>query len=212
MALPNSSTISSNVVVEDGANFGAPVASGCERHRIPSESPQPCPFRLFKINGYKTDSTLDLTLLEGEPCHKVKEYAALSYAWEGQTPDRIVYCDGQQALITDSLHAFLAVLLKKYGPNNFYWADQLCVSQARSSDKERQVPLMDTYFSGAQEVLIWLGVSGPLTDLCCDMMHDVSEIVNKPVTNPDDPAETYYFPGVLGYPPGSGGAILARTV
>ncbi|KAK5241867.1 hypothetical protein LTR20_010402 [Exophiala xenobiotica] len=201
MALPNSSSISSDVVVEDGASLGPPVASGCERHRIPSASSKPCPFRLFEINGYAPDGNLDLTRLEGEPCHKVKEYAALSYAWEGQTPDRIVYCDGQQALITDSLQNFLAVLLEKYGPNNFYWADQLCVSQGGSSDKERQVPLMDTYFSGAQRVLIWLGGSDPLTDLCCDMMDDVSKILDEPLNNREDPAETYYFPGALGYAP-----------
>ncbi|KAJ9500818.1 hypothetical protein H2202_003376 [Exophiala xenobiotica] len=201
MALPDTSIVSSHVVVEDGASLVAPVASGCERHRIPSDSPKPCPFRLFKINGHAPDGNLDLTRLEGEPCHKLKEYAALSYAWEGQTPDRIVYCNGQQAFITDSLQAFLALLLEKYGPNNFYWADQLCVSQVGSSDKERQVPLMDTYFSGAQEVLIWLGESTPLTDLCCDMMDDVIKIVCEPLTYPDGLEQRYYFPGALGYPP-----------
>ncbi|KAK5265195.1 hypothetical protein LTR96_009563 [Exophiala xenobiotica] len=179
----------------------SPTISGCDRHRIPSDSPQPCPFRLFKINGHAPDGNLDLTLLKGEPCHKVKQYAALSYAWEGQTPDCIVYRDGEQALVTDSLQAFLAVLLEKYGPNKFYWADQLCVSQVDSSDKERQVPLMDTYFAGAQQVLIWWGVSTPRTDVCCDMIDDVIRVVHDPRTNPDDAAPEDYFPGALGYAP-----------
>ncbi len=200
MSLPDSITISTAVVVEDEANPKVHVASGCEPHRIPPDSPEPCPFRLFKIDGFATDSTLDLTLLEGEPCHNVKEHAALSYAWEGQTRDRIVYCNGHQALITESLRAFLTVLLEKYGPNNFYWADQLCISQAGSSDKERQIPLMDTYFSQAQEILIWLGPSTTLTDLCFDMMTDVVKILHKPITNPDSYIDRHFL-GALGCRP-----------
>lgn len=144
---------------------------------MPAHAPTPCPFRLFSIDGRDSRGVFTLTVVEDHDSHSVN-YQAISYAWLGQDRDTAIECNGVQQLITVSLQEFLTTLYdQQSGPpspdRTWYWVDQICILQNRSDDKERQVPLMDTYFSQAEEVLIWLGASNNSTDLTLHLAEDV---------------------------------------
>jgi hypothetical protein len=64
--------------------------------------------------------------------------------------------------------------------SRFYWADQICIAQHRPRDKERQIPVMDTYFPPADAVLVWLGPSNTLIDLTLEMAEDVCASLANP--------------------------------
>lgn len=54
------------------------------------------------------------------------------------------------------------------------------MDQVDVSDKERQVPLMDVYFSQASMVLVWLGCPTDLTNAAFDLIPDIYRKIAEP--------------------------------
>ena len=118
--------------------------------------------RLLRLHGSPDkSSTLKCTLFEASLEDKNEEpYEAISYAWEGQKPTRIIRCSGEDLLVTENCEE----LLRYFRPGDaeesrVLWIDAICINQSESSMEERnhQVRLMGLVYSQALHVLAWLG-------------------------------------------------------
>lgn len=91
-------------------------------------------------------------------------YEALSYVWDSELPSQSITLNGHAFLVTGNLHAALWHLRDRQ-LERVLWVDALCINQADSGEKERQLPLMRTIYAQAARVVVWLG---PPLDLCGD--------------------------------------------
>jgi hypothetical protein len=89
-------------------------------------------------------------------------FEALSYAWEKQTPDQNISCDGAEFLVTATIKAALQRLRHK-ARSRWLWIDQICINQQCVKEKSQQVALMADVYSTAKRVIVWLG-TGPAAD------------------------------------------------
>ena len=117
--------------------------------------------RLLKLKHGRSNNSKH-NILEGE-LHEISldepllpySYRAISYAWEGQTPDRFLICNGKQLPITRNCEAVLRQV-NRYAPLCI-WIDAICIDQANTIEKSSQIPLMTQIYKRAYVVNIWLG-------------------------------------------------------
>jgi len=83
-------------------------------------------------------------------------YIALSYVW-GDAPYKTpMFCDGKVMQITLNLAEALRGLRDPVTPKRL-WADAVCIDQTNNVEKNHQVKRMGTIYTGAGEVVVWLG-------------------------------------------------------
>lgn len=123
-------------------------------------------FTLFPSN--KFDIPLCGELHEVSLNDNVK-YEALSYVWGEKQPNdiKLIYINGGQPLeVTPSCYEALIYLRPRKsafsrGRGRVLWVDAICIDQTPSDDSTRernhQVRLMGSVYSGATKVLAWLG-------------------------------------------------------
>ncbi|KAK3903216.1 heterokaryon incompatibility protein-domain-containing protein, partial [Staphylotrichum tortipilum] len=87
-------------------------------------------------------------------------YVALSYTWDGQTPDRPVWCNGKRLLVTANAETAMRGL-RRPRHDLYLWVDAVCINQASLDEKSEQVAMMADIYRSAQHVAIWLGDLGP---------------------------------------------------
>jgi hypothetical protein len=111
----------------------------------------------FAIDASVDYISLDLILLDTDGSQK---YTALSYVWGEPQSLGCIFMNGAPLMITPSLYAFLSILLSngEY-TDRFFWADQICIDQTDTAERNHQVGLMSKVFSGAEEVFASLGDS-----------------------------------------------------
>jgi hypothetical protein len=83
------------------------------------------------------------------------EYEALSYCWEHPSLTHTVACNGSEVRVTQSLHSAWHRLRYK-DRSRILWADAICINQ-KEHEKIYQLRLMNTIYSRAAQVSIWLG-------------------------------------------------------
>jgi hypothetical protein len=92
-------------------------------------------------------------------------FYAVSYTWGDPPATESLYINGTVLKIRKNLFHFFEVLTTKHmkknerykGDNIWLWADQVCVNQLFSEERNHQVQMMGSIFSQAVEVLVWLG-------------------------------------------------------
>lgn len=114
--------------------------------------------RLIQLR--KTAGLLDFALkvvkLEDKPVYK-----AVSYEWGAKDKGYQIQVDGNLKHVRKNLITFL-LTLRDHDPNvNSYWLwiDQICIDHQLLDERSQQVAQMDVIYSGAEEVLCWLGSS-----------------------------------------------------
>lgn len=84
------------------------------------------------------------------------DYAALSYRWgPAEKTDRILV-NKQHLTITPNLASALLDLLQHHSVS-FLWVDAICINQADTAERSRQVQIMGDIFRHADLVLAYLG-------------------------------------------------------
>jgi hypothetical protein len=96
-------------------------------------------------------------------------YKALSYVWGTSPPNSFILIDGKPFWIRENLeHALYRI--RKTDRAVRLWTDAICINQENHLERNAQVKRMGKTYSGAEEVLIWLGQGGlspaSLRDLC----------------------------------------------
>ncbi|KAH7372253.1 heterokaryon incompatibility protein-domain-containing protein [Pyrenochaeta sp. MPI-SDFR-AT-0127] len=87
-------------------------------------------------------------------------YTALSYTWDGQTPNCEVNCDGKSLLITPNCDAAIRQL-RSTTETKILWIDSICIDQqkidASLAERNTHVALMGEIYKSAAKVVVWLG-------------------------------------------------------
>ncbi|KAI4253639.1 MAG: hypothetical protein LQ352_003567 [Teloschistes flavicans] len=128
-------------------------------YRDLSTSTSSDPIRLLEIQATNANGRVDAQLIElSIEDAKAHGYYALSYAWGQPLFTHRLYIDGYYLPITAHLHAALLSLytLTNHRPSTYFWIDAICINQPDRDEKARQIPLMYSIFSNAEQVLIWL--------------------------------------------------------
>jgi hypothetical protein len=86
-------------------------------------------------------------------------YEAISYHWGSTAEKYQIVCNSASLTITDSLHSAL-VRFRRPEESRHLWADQLCINQADSDERGRQVGFMREIYENAIQTLVWLGGKG----------------------------------------------------
>lgn len=148
--------------------------------------------RLLEIVSVEPDITLKthvVSLLD-EPV-----FTALSYVW-GSPPTWVgVDVDGAKIPVTENLTNAVRDIhnlwAQEHPEKNLeamrLWADAICINQQDVVEKGFQVPLMREIYSGAEQVLSWLGKADEVTISAFDVLqrihHEIAALDTKDVTD-----------------------------
>lgn len=127
-----------------------------------------CDIRVLKLLpfGLSKESQLACELtarrLEHSSNHEnsQSDYEALSYAWEGQKPDRVLMCNGKKLMVTANCEAAL-YQLRYRTRGRLLWIDSICINQNLDSEKSQHVQMMGDIYRQARRVIVWLGEGSP---------------------------------------------------
>lgn len=110
------------------------------------------------LSGYSTDP-ISITIRHVPLAKAECSYDAISYMWGRADKTYRVWVDGRYIVVRENIYRFL-----KHYRNNCIegtalslWIDTLSINQQDLIEKGRQVGRMDSVFSNAHQVLIWLG-------------------------------------------------------
>jgi hypothetical protein len=113
------------------------------------------------------------------------QYDCLSYVWGSDQDDQTISLNGRDYRLRRNLWDFLSVA-RTNGLNSkrTFWIDALCINQNSIAERNHQVAQMGSIYSGAQEVVSWLGFSqaiGRVLAFCVQLRE----------ANPQTAAETW---------------------
>jgi hypothetical protein len=106
-------------------------------------------------------------------------YVAISYAWGDTGDKRDIVVDGYTISITTSLHGAFDAVRRKTEPL-LLWADALCINQQDDDERSQQVQLMNTIYTAATSVAVWLGPDDDDSSLAMDLLRGVAERADSP--------------------------------
>lgn len=117
--------------------------------------------RLLEIEPGPPQSQISCSIRQSvlEEC---SDYEALSYAWGSAEKDHVLFCGTEYIPVTATVHSAIQTL-RYPDKSRTLWIDLICINQQDDDEKSQQVQMMGKIFSGADEVLIWLGEES-LTD------------------------------------------------
>lgn len=89
-----------------------------------------------------------------------RAYTALSYVWGSPKRNTVLHLgdDGKRVKITENAEALLRNL-RRPDESRRVWIDGVCINQDDLTERSHQVSLMHAIYSGASNVLVWLGES-----------------------------------------------------
>jgi hypothetical protein len=90
-------------------------------------------------------------------------FSAISYVWgDEETPYRILLACNQYLPLTRSLHEALQNLraVEDIGQTTF-WADQICIDQVNTDERNHQVAVMGSIYRKATQVITYIGPDTP---------------------------------------------------
>jgi hypothetical protein len=104
------------------------------------------------------DAPIRCELFEASLDDAELQYQAVSYAWGDASITQCIECNGLDVDVTVSLGTALQAF-RHPEDVRIYWADALCINQANSEERNRQVSIMGDIYRSASRVLVWLGVN-----------------------------------------------------
>lgn len=116
---------------------------------------RPDSLRLLKVQP-NLDKATGHICIELQEATRDTPYRCLSYMWGDQTERRAIRVNACKMLIGKSLFEFFEVARLKFA-NEDLWVDAVCINQEDNEEKSVQVQRMGRTYTGAVEVLIWLG-------------------------------------------------------
>ena len=113
------------------------------------------------------------------------KFEALSYCWSTSNDGRPIHLKVRQpsgdyesneyeVFITSNLYDALRHLRPKTGAPRVLWADALCINQHNLGERSHQVSLMRAIYSGAEQVVVWLGPSTPDSKHCFRIVQSIA--------------------------------------
>jgi hypothetical protein len=89
------------------------------------------------------------------------KYTCLSYVWGPVGHEQDILINGKIAKVRKNLKDFMEIARKKYAASSrAFWIDAVCIDQGNAPERTYQVAQMSNIYTGAEEVVGWLGYSG----------------------------------------------------
>lgn len=101
-------------------------------------------------------------------------FKALSYCWGNPTPARQIILNSSIVNVGPNLDCALRHLRDK-STDVELWVDALCINQNDLDERSSQVQLMDSMYSDADEVVVWLGDASYDSNAAIDLIKQWSE-------------------------------------
>ncbi|CAO2651851.1 Nn.00g001340.m01.CDS01 [Neocucurbitaria sp. VM-36] len=117
---------------------------------------------------------------------------ALSYVWRDANGCLPIFVDGIQFSATRNL-ALALQYIRKPDRDELLWVDAVCTNQEDVDERNSQVPFMETLYSEAEEVIIWLGGADLTTDELVRVVEKLG-LPTLPIPDTEDLAKAH-----LGY-------------
>ena len=137
--------------------------------------------RLVRVLG-NHGGVLHLQLLENVPyvLGSIK-FNALSYCWGDPGDTVAVLLNGLPFDITAGLHNALLTFLSHHSNlvSEYLWIDAICINQQDVAERSQQVAQMWRIYSGAEQVIAWLGPEDHSDNLAFDTLGAISEEVGR---------------------------------
>lgn len=115
--------------------------------------------RLFELGTSITGNIVGR--LRNVEMSSASSFYALSYVCGSDAYSEEITIDNHAVLIRPNLYAALEELRSHFQDRHIaqvaIWIDALCIDQVNEEEKAKQIRKMHSVFSGAQEVLVWLG-------------------------------------------------------
>lgn len=147
---------------------------------LDKSSPQ---FRLVTLLP-SSDSTAPVSVkVNTEAFPSTQKYEALSYAWGGPSNGYFIYEEKSTIEVGENLYQAL-IHLRYADKSRTLWIDALCINQKDDEEKNHQVQCMRDIYSGAEEVIVWLGPSDEDLDSAVAYIHtfyEFRDMKNQPI-------------------------------
>ena len=98
---------------------------------------------------------------------------ALSYIHGRENQDCEIFVNGKAFRVSQNLYDGLEVLSRDRKRWGHLWVDQICINNADSMERSRQVKSMGEIYRRAQEVVVWLGMGLVSDHLAVDLIQRV---------------------------------------
>src|SRR6266536_2263881 len=102
-----------------------------------------------------------------------RDFEALSYTWGTDEAIAPILIDGGVLFVRSNLYCALRSL-RFPTKRRILWIDALCINQADTTERNSQVSQMTEIYSGAKEVIVWLGEGNKYTDRGMDSLGEIS--------------------------------------
>ncbi|KAK0113332.1 hypothetical protein ONS96_014197 [Cadophora gregata f. sp. sojae] len=104
------------------------------------------------------------------------DYQAISYCWESETKDRQIVLNGSVIEVPRNLEAMLQRLrtLPDAHSGIKFWIDALCIDQTNIPEKGYQVRLMQTIYTRAFSLVVWLGSGSRESDRAIEFIASIA--------------------------------------
>jgi hypothetical protein len=142
----------------------------------------PAAFRLLDLHPGDEGDRIKCTLRQGIRTANVRwrrmYYSALSYTWGDEPAEVPITVNESTFFVTPNLAAALDGLRNNArfgGKSRTLWIDAICINQADVNERNHQVIQMQEIYSGAQEVIVWLGPADSTVKLAVSFIHDLCE-------------------------------------
>lgn len=125
--------------------------------------------------------------LKHESLSRAPTYAAFSYCWGDSTDMTPVFCNGKLLYVPSSLWRLLSWHIPGGNKNVYsqydalqavrandpaiFWADAICINQRDTLEKNHQIPLMQTIYQKASQVIAYAGESD--SAMCAGLSMDL---------------------------------------
>ncbi|EHK50906.1 hypothetical protein TRIATDRAFT_2771, partial [Trichoderma atroviride IMI 206040] len=120
--------------------------------------------RLIKIHGAASPLAEIHVDLVAVPLDGAPSYDALSYSWDNQPLDKVIYANGRKFPVTKNARSAIQRLRLTEGQSRYLWVDAICIDQKNIAEKSSQVAMMAEIYQKATRVNIWLGDGNDSSD------------------------------------------------
>jgi hypothetical protein len=110
-------------------------------------------FRLLEVHPRQPNAPIKVRIWHSTI---LTQYRCLSYMWGNQTERHTIVVNDRTFRVGRNLHDFLDHA-SRYHSNQPLWIDAICIDQDNNAERGHQVQKMGQIYSGAEEVLVWLG-------------------------------------------------------
>jgi hypothetical protein len=119
------------------------------------------------------------------PIDAAGKFVAFSYVWGREADTDTIYIDGVEHRIKPNLAAGLRQFRARYRQDPRLrmrlipiWVDAICINQDSTEERNHQVPLMRSIFSGCEYTFSWLGEAGQDSDFAMDCIAKIAKIAS----------------------------------